>query len=193
MDKHKNKIIWVIIFSVAMAFLESSVVYYLRIIYYPDGFKLPLKPIINETLIVELFRELATIIMLISIAVISGEKFWERFAYFIISFGIWDIFYYVFLKLILDWPASLLDWDILFLIPVPWIGPVIAPVTIALIMIICGIIILCFFKKGYELKPVFLSYIFVIIGMGLILYSFMYDTDATLTRLKQFEHKNNKI
>jgi hypothetical protein len=31
-----------------------------------------------------------------------------------------------------------LDWDILFLLPLPWWGPVLAPVSIALVMIVWG-------------------------------------------------------
>ena len=55
----------------------------------------------------------------------------EEFAGFVVVFGVWDIFYYVFLRVLVTWPASLLDWDILFLIPLPWVGPVLAPVLIA--------------------------------------------------------------
>ncbi len=56
----------------------------------------------------------------------------------VVAFGVWDIFYYVFLKVMCDWPRSLFDWDILFLLPLPWWGPVLAPVSIALLMIVWG-------------------------------------------------------
>ena len=36
------------------------------------------------------------------------------------------------------WPTSLLDWVILFLLPLPWWGPVVAPASIALLMIAWG-------------------------------------------------------
>ena len=58
--------------------------------------------------------------------------------YAALAFGAWDIFYYVFLRLISGWPRTLLDWDILFLLPLPWWGPVLAPVSIALVMILWG-------------------------------------------------------
>ena len=53
-----------------------------------------------------------------------------------IAFGVWDIFYYAFLRLIVGWPQSLWDWDVLFLIPLPWWGPVLAPVAIAVLLIV---------------------------------------------------------
>jgi hypothetical protein len=93
---------------------------------------------------------------------------------------VWDIFYYVFLKVILDWPAALLNQDILYLIPLPWIGPVIAPVSISVIMIIAGILIASSYAKGSEFRPSLLSYVLSIIATAIILYSFMYDTGATL-------------
>ena len=61
--------------------------------------------------------------------------------YTAIAFGVWDIFYYVFLKIIYDWPKSLFDWDILFLLPLPWWGPVLAPVCIAALMIVWGTLV----------------------------------------------------
>ncbi|MBK6833902.1 MAG: hypothetical protein IPG89_06345 [Bacteroidetes bacterium] len=65
--------------------------------------------------------------MLVGAGIIAGKTRLTRFAYFIIAFAIWDIFYYVFLYVLLQWPESLFTWDILFLVPVPWTGPVIAP------------------------------------------------------------------
>ena len=134
-----NRLTWVIIFSIAMAFLESAVVVYIREIYYPEGFNFPLKLIDNHIAITELLRELATVIMLIAIAVLAGKNSYERFAYFILSFAIWDIFYYVFLKMILNWPLSFLEWDVLFLLPYTWVGPVIAPIINSILMIILAL------------------------------------------------------
>lgn len=110
-----------------MAFLESAVVVYLRAIYYPDGNLFPMKLIEGRIAVTELWREAATMVMLITVAVIVSKRAIERFAWFIYAFAIWDIFYYVFLYFLLGWPQSLLTWDILFLIPVTWTGPVLAP------------------------------------------------------------------
>ena len=175
-----RKIFWILVFGIAMALVEAAVVVYLRAFYYPEGFAFPWKIITTRHLIVELGRETATISMLVSVAALIGKRFWEKFAYFIICFGFWDIFYYVWLKLALGWPSSLLDWDILFLIPLPWIGPVIAPVSIAIMMILAGLLIIALYKRGYDFRPSFLTWVLTIIGTLTILYSFMRDTGAGL-------------
>lgn len=142
MMKVGKTIFQVIIFSVAMGYLEAAVVVYLRDIYYPKGFTFPLKLLNKRDLMVEVGRELATLIMLISIGVIAGKTKIQRFAYFLLAFGFWDITYYVFLWLILRWPATILTWDILFLLPLVWVGPVLAPCILSLTMIVCAIVIL---------------------------------------------------
>jgi len=179
-DNPIGKILWVVVFGVSMAFVEAAVVVYLRAIYYPEGFSFPLKLTTDYKILVEVLREIATIFMLLSVAVISGKRFYERFAYFLIAFGTWDIFYYIWLKLTLGWPSTIFDWDILFLTPLPWIGPVIAPVSIAILLVIFGILIVYSSWKGYEFKPPLFSYVLALIGAGSILYSFMRDTDASL-------------
>jgi hypothetical protein len=174
------KLSFLFLFAIAMAFVESAVVVYLRAIYYPEGFVFPLQPLTDYKIIIEIGREAATIVMLMAVAHISGRKFWERFAYLIFIFGVWDIFYYVWLKVLLNWPATILDWDILFLIPLPWIGPVIAPLSIAIIMIICSILIIRSIGKGEEFRPTLPAFIIALAATFIILYSFMYDTGATL-------------
>ena len=106
--------IWVILFSIAMAYLESAVVVYLREIYYPEGFIFPLTPIDSTIAITEFWREVATLVMLLGIGILTGKSAPQRLAFFLLSFAIWDIFYYVFLYVLLGWPASLMTWDILF-------------------------------------------------------------------------------
>jgi len=163
-----------------MGFVESAVVVYLRAIHYPEGFRFPLKAITDNLIGVELLREFSTMLMLFSIAVLLGKRLWERFAYFLFCFGVWDIFYYIWLKVLLDWPSTIFEWDILFLIPLPWIGPVIAPVSISMLMIIFSIFIIYSFYKGYDFKPVLISRILALVGTGFILFSFMRDIDATI-------------
>lgn len=178
-----NKKIWntlavLFAYAAAFAFVESSVVVYLRALYYPEGFYFPLTLIRPEHLVVELAREAATIIMLAAAGMIAGEHRWEKFSYFIFAFGVWDIFYYVWLKVILDWPQSIFDWDILFLIPMPWISPVIAPVVISLFFVTASILIVI--KEKGSFHPSMTAWISALVGSGLILYSFMQDTNATL-------------
>lgn len=174
--KHlRNTIIWVIIFSTAMGYLESAVVVYLREIYYPEGFVFPLKPIHSRDIMVELFRELATLIMLAGIGILSGRTRMQRFAFFLMAFGVWDIFYYIFLKIILGWPAGFMTWDILFLLPVLWVGPVLAPCLLSLSMIIFAGIILKMEKEYGSIKLPAQSLICLIAGSLIVIASFCED------------------
>jgi hypothetical protein len=126
-------------FAAAMAWVEAACVYYLRLLvdrvqpYQPD----PL-PMVGALGNVELAREAATLVMLLTTGLLAGRTWLRRIGYTAIAFGVWDILYYVFLWVMSDWPASLLDWDILFLLPLPWWGPVLAPVSIALLMVAWG-------------------------------------------------------
>ena len=118
--------------------------------------------------------------MLAAVSMLAGRKFWERFGYFIIMFGVWDIFYYIWLKAAINWPSSLFEWDILFLIPLPWIGPVIAPVLVALLMIVIGISLTYLFNKGQTFKPTVVTWVLAVIATVVIMYSFMCDVEAGL-------------
>lgn len=171
----KKMLLIVAIFSVAMGFLESSVVIYIREIYYPEGFDFPLVSFDNLILITELLREAATILMLISIALLAAWNFYQQFAIFLYSFGIWDITYYIFLKLLIDWPASIFTWDILFLIPVPWIGPVIAPCLLSLTMITLALIIIYLQEQKYKVKLLWKDWLLLIIGSLVVIGSFTVD------------------
>ncbi|MCF8372981.1 MAG: hypothetical protein K9H64_15275 [Bacteroidales bacterium] len=168
-------ILWVTLFAIAMAFLESAVVVYLRELYYPGGFQFPLKVIGKHIAIVEILREAATMIMLLSIAVLVGKSLIERFAWFIFSFAVWDIFYYVFLYLLVDWPQSLLEWDILFLIPVTWVGPVIAPVINSIMMIALAILLLFFSEKNKKTRVGWIPWMLLIVGSVVVIVSYTID------------------
>lgn len=168
-------IIWLTIFSIAMGFLETSVVVYLRELYYPEGFKFPLVPVTRDIATTEFFREIATIIMLIGAGVMAGKNSLQRFVFFLYSFAIWDIFYYVFLKVLLNWPESLFTWDILFLVPVPWVGPVIAPCIISLSMIVFTFVVVYFQEKRKYVHVTFMEWILFIFGSITAIVSFMWD------------------
>ncbi|MFT5481224.1 MAG: hypothetical protein ACI9NN_002194, partial [Bacteroidia bacterium] len=138
----KKTLLIVGIFAIAMGMLESAVVIYLRAMSYPDGFCFPIQKLDMNLSLVELSREAATIIMLIGIGRLVGKNFNSRFAIFIFSFAVWDIFYYIFLKIFLNWPESVFTWDILFLIPFVWVGPVWAPLLLSASMIYFSVILL---------------------------------------------------
>ncbi len=168
-------ILWLIAFSIAMGFLETAVVIYLRKLYYPNGFDFPLIPVSVDIAVVEFWREVATIIMLIGIGILAGKNAIQRFVFFLFSFAIWDIFYYVFLKIFLDWPESLFTWDILFLIPVPWVGPVIAPCLISLSMIVLTFVVVYYQSKEKHIYISFVEWILFIFGSIIAIISFMWD------------------
>jgi hypothetical protein len=180
MNGHQKRIAFIVIFAIAMAYFEAAVVVYLRELHYPLGFSFPLRAPLQELIVIELFREIATILMLITVGAVAGRKFWEKFGYFIILFGVWDIFYYIWLKVTIGWPGSFLEWDVLFLIPVPWIGPVIAPIAISVLMIIIGLSITGLFSRGYSFRPALFTWLLTVFATALVLFSFMYDVDATL-------------
>jgi len=129
----------VVLFAIAMAWVEAASVLYIRTLvgriepYQPNP--LPINGTLGN---VELWREGATLVMLAAVGLLAGRTWRRRAGYAALAFGVWDIFYYLFLRPMSGWPRTLLDWDILFLLPLPWWGPVMAPVSIALVMILWG-------------------------------------------------------
>lgn len=127
-----RRAIWVSAYAVAMAAVESAVVVYLRALHPGDAPVTVLLTVIPDRLIaIEIGREAATLVMLLVVAALAGRDRWERFLYFGLAFGVWDVFYYAWLWVFIGWPPSLLTWDVLFLIPVPWLGPVLAPLIVS--------------------------------------------------------------
>lgn len=169
----KNKYLIAFVFAVAMAFLESAVVVYLRYLLYPDGFVFPLREMANIIIITELGREAATVVMLAAVGMMLAKTKLSRFAWFMFCFAVWDIFYYVFLYVLLGWPQNILEWDILFLIPVAWYGPVITPCLVSLSMIGLAAIIIGYEHKGAVRRLRKREWGAMLIGCGIILITFM--------------------
>jgi hypothetical protein len=169
---------WLLVafFAVGMAWVEAACVYYLRTLvdrlepYQANP--LPMHGVLGP---VELVREAATLVMLLTVGGIAGRTRTTRLAYASIAFGIWDIFYYAFLKIICDWPKSLFDWDILFLIPLPWWGPVIAPISIAVLMVIWGTLVTQDAVRHTVTTATSAWWAFNALGTALALYVFMAD------------------
>lgn len=170
-----KKYIPLFIFAVAMGLLEAIVVVYVRELYYPEGFSFPLKPMPAWLITAELVRELCTLLMLGAVAWIGGKVFIQRLAVFLFLFGVWDILYYIGLKVFLNWPESVFTWDILFLIPITWIGPVLAPVICSIVMILMAI----FFDWAYYHKKInkikIPEFLLLLAGAFVILFTFTYD------------------
>jgi len=180
----RARLLVVAVFAVAMAWVESAVVFYLRRLvdrlepYQPN----PL-PVAGDLGGAELIRELATLVMLATVGWLAGRTARARFGYFTVAFGVWDIFYYIFLRLMTGWPHSLLDWDILFLLPLPWWGPVLAPVSIASLMILGGgLLALNDTRSGPPLWPSRGTRALAAVGVFLALYVFMADAIRAVQR-----------
>ena len=137
----------VVVFGIALAYIEAAVVVYLREIFHPAGFTFPMTELGTTSLwkrllLTETGREVATLVVIFTASSLFGQNLRQRFAFFLTIFAVWDIFYYIWLKVLIDWPASIMDWDILFLIPTVWAGPVVAPILISLILLVFAVIIL---------------------------------------------------
>ncbi|MFC1867323.1 hypothetical protein ACFL0H_04230 [Thermodesulfobacteriota bacterium] len=174
--------IWVIIFAIGFAWVESSIVVYLREIYYQGSFDFPIvvkwengKHVLDYLIRIELGREIATIIMLIAVGCASGKNVWQKFSYFMIAFGIWDIFYYIWLRVMIGWPESIMTWDILFLIPFPWVAPVITPVLIAIAMTAAGSLIIYFDEKGFKIRVFWYDWVIIFGCALLMIVAFCWD------------------
>jgi hypothetical protein len=175
---------WLVTYAVAMAYVESAVVVYLRAIYYPQGFAFPLAPLPPGMVAIEIGREAATLVMLLGVAMLAGMQRWERFLAFCVSFGVWDLFYYVWLWLLIGWPPSLFTWDVLFLIPVPWTGPVLAPVIVSVLLVVGGLLL---WRKGARGEPVRFPIplrILALTGALLVLGSFVLDFRLVLRQME---------
>jgi hypothetical protein len=175
----RSRLLIVSIFSISMAWVEAAVVFDLRVLvgrlqpYQPN----PL-PHFGGLSQAEIIREAATLVMLVAVGWLAGDRSRTRFAYSAFAFGLWDIFYYLFLIPLTGWPKALLAWDILFLIPVPWWGPVIAPVAISILMIAGGLLVIWI---GGRARPACLNaglFASGVLGAGLIFYAFTADALA---------------
>jgi hypothetical protein len=153
------------------------VVVYLREIFYPDGFTFPLTvfgidQFSKRLLLTEIGREAATIILIFTGSWLFGKNRRQRFAYFLTIFAIWDIFYYVWLKVLLDWPASIMDWDILFLIPNTWASAVLYPVFVSVTLLLFAAAILYRDARGRPIKVTRADWLVFIIAGVIVVVSF---------------------
>ncbi len=165
----------VTLFGITMGLFEAAVVIYLRELFYPHGFSFPLHEISLDIALVEAFRELASLLMIISVSYLVGKRFTTCFAYFLFIFALWDIFYYIFLKVFIGWPESLLTWDILFLLPTNWVGPVISPVIVSLTMLVFASSIIYYSQKVDHIVLTTKEWLIFIAGAFIIFISFIWD------------------
>lgn len=178
---YRLRFFWLAMFAIAMGILEGIVVVYLRELYYPEGFDFPVRLMPQKIVAVEWTREIATLVMLAGVGIMTGRNNLQRLFYSLFAFGIWDIFYYAALKLFLGWPPSLMTWDLLFLIPFSWLGPVLAPIINSLTMIIMALLIIRRQEKGFITPVKAVDWSFIIAGAVLILFTYLVDYGKLIT------------
>ncbi len=176
----RRRLAWLGLYAVAMAFVEAAVVVDLRALYYPRGFGFPLVPMPAAMAAIEVAREAATVVMILAVAVLAATGWMEAFLFFAWMFGTWDISYYFWLRVALGWPPSLMTPDVLFLIPVPWVGPVLAPVLISGGLILGATLLLRARARGVTVMFTAVEWVAAIAGGNLVLLSFTLDTREIL-------------
>jgi hypothetical protein len=167
----------VVIFSMAFGYIEAAVVVYLRRIFHPEGFTFPLISFMigsvnQKILLTEVGREASTLVIILTSAWLFGKNLQQRVAYFLTIFAVWDIFYYIWIKVLLNWPESIMDWDILFLIPISWAGPVLAPVLVSVVMLIFAGIILYQDSLARPIRTYFFDRVAFFLAALIIVVSF---------------------
>jgi hypothetical protein len=175
-------LIWLGLFAIAMGYLEAIVVVYLRELFYSGGFSFPLSPIPPNILYTEILREACTLVMIASLATAASRGFHLWLSYFLFTFGVWDVFYYVGLKTLLGWPPSILTWDILFLIPITWTGPVLSPLVAALTMVTLSLLFMVLLTKYGFVRTGALQWSLLIMGALVIFITYVWDFGSIILK-----------
>jgi hypothetical protein len=172
MNDISKRFLWVSAYAIAMALLEAVVVVYIRELLTVSADHVVLGPYVR----MEMAREAATLVMLIAVGWLAGRQRIERWAYGLFAFGLWDVFYYAWLRVLTGWPATLLDWDVLFLIPLRWWGPVVSPMLIAVLICLVAVLAMMRTARGQQLAITPARLGIVVLGGLLALYVFMADS-----------------
>jgi len=145
----RQQLLFSAVFAASFGFVEATVVAYLRAAtgllpgyqgtladvarrageFYQQSQALTQFP--QSLLTLEVLREAATILVLLSVALLVSPNSRARAAMFLWTFAIWDMVYYAGLWATVRWPMSLKDSDILFLIPKPWFSQVWYPLLVS--------------------------------------------------------------
>lgn len=165
-------------YAFSMAYFESAVVVYLqRALSMTPATLFPLR---DQTTLgglgsIELGREVATLVMLATLGWLAGRTPLERLAWTSVAFGIWDIGYYFWLRVFIGWPTSLGTTDLLFLIPVPWVAPVWAPMLVSLALTVFGLIVALRIRRGLPMIVRLSHWFLLIVGGLVVIGSFTLD------------------
>jgi hypothetical protein len=167
-----------LVFGIALGYFEAAVVVYLKRLETLGQLVVGDDPLTNTIILVEVGREAASLVLLAAWAWVAGRTRGERLGHFALAFGIWDIFYYVFLRLTIGWPQGLLDWDVLFLIPAPWYGPVLTPVLVALLLVAGGWGVVVGERSGAILRLRTPAVVLITAGCILVLAAFLWNAEV---------------
>ena len=190
----KRATVALLLFGVSFGYIEAAVVTYSGALYesvrqrfYPQHPPSDVFPLLTERqleeagpeqlrlLKAELAREAATLVMVAAVAVGVGRNGMQSLAAFLVAFGTWDVSFYAFLKLLHDWPGSLLTWDLLFLLPVPWTAPVLAPILVSLSMIGAGLVLLARDGTGSRVRLGVFHWVGLLVAGAVLLTAFTWD------------------
>jgi hypothetical protein len=144
-----------VLFGIVFGYLEAATVVYIRLVYEPIHQRLfpereaddlfPLfsfeqwareGPACLQTPALEVGRELGTVAAVALVALAVGQSYRQWAASFFLALGVWVWSYYGWLKVMVGWPHSLSDWDLIFAAPLPWVGPVGAALTVGATMVV---------------------------------------------------------
>jgi len=198
-----GRLVALIVLTVALAYIESALVVYLREVIAPirsvhfPGAAREMLPVLRIEhvrdagprylllLRTEVGREMTPIIVLLAAAWVLGRSARQVVGFFLLGFGVWDIFYYVWLKVLLDWPASLGTWDVLFLIPTAWVAPVWAPLVVSATLVVAGMLLVLCRPAGGSRAASIGSALAISVGCGLVLMSFFLRTGEAFGRVPE--------
>ena len=170
-------------YAVAMAFLESAVVVYLQRALGVDPralFPVQEPAVAGDLAAIEVGREAATLVMLAAVGWLAGRSALERLAWTAIAFGTWDVLYYAWLWVFIGWPPSPGTWDLLFLIPVPWAGPVWAPVAVSLALVGFGLAAARQLRAGHAVHVGRAQVAAGVAGGAIVILSFCWNAPVVL-------------
>jgi hypothetical protein len=197
----RRRLVLLILFGIVFGYVEAAAVVYIRVVYEPIHQRLFPKTAANDlfplavfeqwsreahpyvkTPFMEMSREVGTLLLLALMAQAVSRTGPQWFASFALVFGVWDLTYYLWLLLLIGWPQTLLEWDLLFVVPVPWVAPVLAPLLVAATMVLTSSIYFWTEAVGRPMQPGRWNYALVLGGGLTIMISFWWDWRNILAR-----------
>ena len=137
----KSQLFLTAIFGAIFGFVEAAAIIYIRSAGFQNfSSKVYQQPEIfshlpHNFLILENFRELGTIAMIICMAFAVAKNFTSRLIIFLWIFSFGFLFFYLSMLIIIKWPSSFLSIDFIGSFPAPWYAPVYFPVAISFVVI----------------------------------------------------------